>query len=111
MSQRTGDNGTHKASKILMRIGAIGFIIGAIFFELIIFDNGGIFGNMALPIVLIAIGGFMLFGNKKGRFKANFDGKLKVEDFYSNGKYKNSDRLQKQIDEALAEDDDHNPVV
>jgi hypothetical protein len=34
-----------------------------------------------------------------------------VDDFYRNGKYKNSDRLQQQIDEALAEDDDHHPVV
>lgn len=110
MSQRTGDDGTQKASRILMRIGAIGFIIGVIFFELIIFDNGGIFGNLSLPIVLIAIGGFMLLGNKKGQFKASMNGKRKVEDFYSNGKYKNSDRLQQQIDEALAEDD-HNPIV
>lgn len=110
MAQRTGDDGTQKASRILMRIGAIGFIIGVIFFELIIFDNGGIFGNLSLPIVLIAIGGFMLLGNKKGQFKASMNGKRKVEDFYSNGKYKNSDRLQQQIDEALAEDD-HNPIV
>lgn len=110
MAQRTGDDGTQKASRILMRIGAIGFIIGVIFFELIIFDNGGVFGNLSLPIVLIAIGGFMLLGNKKGQFKASMNGKRKVEDFYSNGKYKNSDRLQQQIDEALAEDD-HNPIV
>jgi len=65
---------------------------------------------LSLPIVLIAIGGFMLLGNKKGQFKASMNGKRKVEDFYSNGKYKNSDRLQQQIDEALAEDD-HNPIV
>lgn len=110
MAQRTGDDGTQKASRILMRIGAIGFIIGVIFFELIIFGNGGIFGNLTLPVVLIAIGGFMLLGNKKGHFKASINGKRKVEDFYSNGKYKNSDRLQQQIDEALAEDD-HNPIV
>ena len=110
MAQRTGDDGTQKASRILMRIGAIGFIIGVIFFELIIFGNGGIFGNLMLPVVLIIIGGFMLLGNKKGQFKASMNGKRKVEDFYSNGKYKNSDRLQQQIDEALAEDD-HNPIV
>ncbi len=107
MAQRTGDEGTEKASRILMRIGAIGFIIGVVFFELMIFGHGGIFGNMALPIILVAIGGFMLMSNKQGRFA----GKRKMNDFYSNGKYKNSDRLQQQIDEALAEDDQPTPVV
>ena len=107
MAQRTGDEGTQKASRILMRIGAVGFIIGAIAFELMIFGNGGIFGNLALPVVLIAIGGFMLLGNKKNPFA----GKRKMGDFYPNGKSKNSDRLQQQIDEALAEEDEHTPVV
>lgn len=110
MAQRTGDEGTQKASSILMRIGAIGFIIGAVFFELMIFEHGGIFGNLALPVVLIAIGGFMLMSNK-GRFANGYIGKHKTHEFYSNGKYKNSDRLRQQIDEALAEDDDHSPVV
>ncbi len=111
MAQRTGDEGTQKASSILMRIGAIGFIVGAVFFELMIFGHGGIFGNLALPVVLVAIGGFMLMSNKKRRLAGEYAGKRKIEDFYHNGKYKNSDRLQQQIDEALAEDDDHSPVV
>ncbi len=111
MSQRTGDEGTQKASSLLMRIGAIGFIVGAVFFELMIFGHGGVFGNLALPVVLVAIGGFMLMSNKKRHFATEYMGKHKVDDFYRNGKYKNSDRLQQQIDEALAEDDDHNPVV
>lgn len=111
MAQRTGDEGSRKASSILMKIGAVGFIIGVIFFELMLFGNGGIFGNLALPIVLIAIGGFMLLGNKKGRFVGSDAGKRKMGDLHLNGKYKNSDRLQQQIDEALAEDDEHHPVV
>ncbi len=89
----------------------MGFIIGVVFFELMLFGNGGIFGNLALPIVLIAIGGFMLLGNKKGRFVGSDAGKRKMGDLHLNGKYKNSDRLQQQIDEALAEDDEHHPVV
>ncbi|MBA3874641.1 MAG: hypothetical protein H0X30_36390 [Anaerolineae bacterium] len=111
MAQRTGSSDEQKASSILMRIGAIGFIVGAIFFELIVFEHGGIFGNLALPLVLVAIGAFMLFGNKKNRFTQAYAGKRKMDDFYSNGKYKNSDRLQQQIDEALAEDDKPTPVV
>ena len=107
MAQRTGDEGTQKASGVLMRIGAVGFIIGAVVFELMLFNHGGIFGNLALPIVLIAIGGFMLFANKK----SGYSGKHYAGNFYRNGKYKNSDRLQQQIDEALAEDDEHTPVV
>lgn len=111
MAQRTGDEGAEKASSILMRIGAIGFILGAVFFELFIFNHGGVFGNLALPVVLVVIGGFMLMSGKKRSFANGYAPKYKVDDFYRNGKYKNSDRLQQQIDEALAEDDDHNPVV
>ena len=107
MAERTADEGARKSSRILMRIGAVGFIIGAIVFELMLFGNGGIFGNLALPVVLMAIGGFMLLSNKKG----SFAGKRKVGDFYPNGKSKNGDRLQQQIDEALAEEDEHTPVV
>ncbi len=111
MAQRTGDEGTQKASSILMRIGAVGFIIGAIFFELMIFGHGGVFGNLALPIVLVALGGFLLMSGKKGQFYGSYAAKRKVDHFYRNGKYKNSDRLQQQIDEALAEDDKDTPVV
>lgn len=107
MANRTGDKGQYQASQILTRIGAVGFILGAVFFELMIFGNGGIFGNLALPIVLIGLGGFMLIGSKNGMFTAR---KRKVDSFYPNGKYKNSDRLQQQIDEALAEDEP-TPVV
>lgn len=111
MAQRTGDDGTYKASGILTKIGAIGFIIGAVFFELIVFEHGGIFGNLALPIVLIAIGGFILMSGKNRSFAGGYAGKRKMDEFHFNGKSKNSDRLQQQIDEALAEDDDHTPVV
>lgn len=107
MASRTGDKGQYQASQLLTRIGAVGFIVGAVFFELMIFGNGGIFGNLALPIILIGIGGFMLLGNKKRMFTT---GKRKVDAFYPAGKYKNSDRLQQQIDEALAEDEP-TPVV
>jgi hypothetical protein len=111
MAQRTGNDHEQKASSILMRIGAIGFIVGAVVFELILFDHGGIFGNLALPLVLIAIGAFMLFGNKKKHTHWSFGNEKYKTEWHSNGKYKNGDRLQQQIDEALAEDDDHNPVV
>ena len=111
MAHRTGSAESQKASSILMRIGAVGFIIGAVFFELMIFNHGGIFGNLALPIVLVALGAFMLMSNKKRHFAGSDAGKRKLDDFYANGKYKNSDRLQQQIDEALAEDDEHTPVV
>ncbi len=111
MSQRTGDKGTLKASRLLMQIGAIGFIVGAIFFELMLFGNGGIFGNLALPVVLIALGVFVLMGRGKPAFAGGYAPKRKVGDYYQAGKYKNGDRLQQQIDEALAEEDEPTPVV
>ena len=107
MRSRTGDEGQQKASQILMRIGSIGFILGAVFFEVLLFNNGGIFGGLALPVILIGLGDVMLLTNKNRSLTVS---KRKVGDLYVNGKYKNSDRLQQQIDEALAEDEP-TPVV
>lgn len=107
MSSRTGDEGQQKASQILMRIGSIAFILSAVVFEVILRDHGGIFGSLAFPIVLIGLGGLLLLTNKKRGFGGS---KRKMEDLYASGKYKNSDHLQQQIDEALAEDEP-TPVV
>lgn len=112
MAARTGDEGQLKASNILTRIGAVGFIIGVIFFELMLFGNNGILGTLALPILLIGGGAFILMSRKRADYAGGLVSKRKVDDRYTAGKVKHSDRLQQQIDEALAEDEEQpTPVV
>ena len=82
-----------------------------------IFGGGGIFGNLALPLVLIGAGIFILFRRNMPAFAGGMTEKPKVDFGYSNGKAKNgvnpavNSRLQREIDAALAEDDEDAPVV
>ncbi len=57
---RNDDESLSAQGRQTARIGGIMFIVGIVFFELIIFDRGG-FGGYFVPIVLIAIGAFLLW--------------------------------------------------
>lgn len=57
---RNDDESLAAQGRQVARIGGIMFIVGVVFFELIIFDRGG-FGGYFLPLVLIAIGAFILW--------------------------------------------------
>lgn len=110
MGGRTGDNGTLKTGQGLVRWSGIAFIVLALLFEVIIFGQGGFFNNLALPVLLIGVGIFMLFRHNMPAF-AGGKRKVDVGYTYSNGKAKNgssaavNSRLQQQIDAALAEDE------
>lgn len=112
MGRRTGDQGTLNTGGGFVRYGGTAFIIAAALFELVIFGGGGFLGGMALPLVLIALGGVMLLrGGKSGQTNR----KLKNDDaplftgarlVGSNGTSRYSDpELQRKIDAALAEDE------
>ncbi len=110
VGRRTESRRTIETGQGFVRWGAILFIICAAFFELAVFDHGTL-GNLILPMLLIGVGGWMLFrgGQTSGKRKVD------VPAYSSNGsngsKAKNSyapvvnPNLQKQIDEALAEDE------
>lgn len=117
MSSRTGDENMSRTGRGLVRWGGVAFVIAAVLFELVIFNDGGVLGSLALPLVLIGIGVFMLFGNR-ARNKAKNDAPVFVGPRVVgvNGKPKNgyssavNGDLQRKIDAALAEEDD-SPIV
>ncbi len=107
MGKRTGETNTYQTGQGFIRWGSIAFIVAAAFFELVVFDHGA-FGNLLLPMVLIGAGAWMLMRGGKPSEKR----KVSASVFTGNGtKAKNghspviNERLQQQIDEALAEDD------
>lgn len=106
MGERTGEENTRHTGQELIRWGGTAFIIGAAFFELVVFDHGPL-GNIMLPLLLIGAGAWLLMrGNKQGA-----SGKRKIDvPLYRSAKAKN-DRLQQQIDEALAEDAPETPTA
>jgi hypothetical protein len=113
MGQRTGDGNTHNAGRGLVKWGGVAFIIATALFELVIFGGGSIFGTLALPLLLIGFGLFMLFGRnsrvlnevKAKRDDGLFTGPRVIDMKPKNNAYTPgvSDDLQRQIDDALAE--------
>jgi hypothetical protein len=118
MGNRTGDQNVHNTGRGLVRWGGVAFIVAAALFELLIFNGGGFLGSLALPILLVGLGAWMLFGKGiRGSGIRNF-GKPKNDEFVFNGprvvttrpRYGSSsvinEDLQRKIDAALAEDDE-----
>lgn len=115
---RTGNERAVHTGRSAVTFGVVAFLVGAAFFELLIF--GGNIGvvRWALPLGLIGLGAFLLVS---GRVPALTTGsKRKNEPVFtgardvstkarSNGRLSPSDELQRQIDEALAEDDPRDP--
>ncbi len=61
---RNGDELLAHAGVRLARTFAIVFVVGLIFFELVIFDRGGV-GGWLLPLGLIAAGAYMLWDHQR----------------------------------------------
>jgi hypothetical protein len=111
IGQRTANDGTVRAGQGMVRWGLIGFGALAAFFELFIFNSGGLFGSFLLPVGMI-LAGIFLFSRRSTPRKRKTDnvppytGARLVG---SNGKRKDygltGDRLQQEIDAALAEED------
>lgn len=104
MGERTGENNTYRTGQGFVRYGGMGFIGLAAFFELVVFNSGGFLSGLALPAFLIAIGGLMLISRPRlgsSRKRKEIDD----EPLFVGAKLKNNDRLQQEIDAALAEDD------
>jgi hypothetical protein len=108
IGHRTENRKTYETGQGFIRWGGIAFIVGAAFFELAIFDHGAL-GDLVLPILLIGVGAWILF---RGGQRTE---KRKVDIPFDTPKAKNgyspavNDRLQKQIDEALVEEDTPTP--
>lgn len=114
MGQRTGDRGTYNTGGGFVRFGGVAFLIMAAMFELVIFGGGGFLGGLALPLLLIGLGGLMLFRGSipgLGGAKAKHDdlpltrGARLVTINGTGSRYADPE-LQRKIDAALAEDDE-----
>jgi hypothetical protein len=78
IGQRTGEQGTYNTGSGFVRYGGIAFIIAAALFELLIFGGGGFLGGLALPLILIGLGGVLLLrgGTSRSRKTKNDDAPL-----------------------------------
>jgi hypothetical protein len=108
MGRQTGDTQMARNGDGFVTWGGLAFIVMAALFELLIFNAGGIFGSLLLPLVLI-VGGVWLL--RPGRTRSTSKEKAKVSaERIMDEKPKSrpltpSERLRVEIDAALAEDD------
>ncbi len=109
MGRQTDDPQMARTGDGFVTWSGLAFIVLAALFELLIFNAGGIFGSLLLPLVLIAGGAFLLrrgdtrlTSKRKAKISAEriMDEKPKARPLTP------SERLRAEIDAALAEDDD-----
>ncbi len=106
--QRTERENELRTGRNLVNFGLIAFLVGAAFFELVIFNGGGALTHWLLPVVLIGVGGYWLLAGRAPNF--SYKEKRKFADSAPNGsRLSPSDDLRRQIDEALKEDAPRDP--
>lgn len=110
MGQQTDDAKMAETGQGFMKWGGMGFVGLAALFELFIFNGGGIFGTLLLPLVMIAGGAWLLL--RRGEYsrsyparKTKISDELVIPDKPKNRPLTRSERLRAEIDAALAEDD------
>lgn len=112
MARRTDNAEMAKTGSGFIKFGLIAFLVGAAFFELILFD-GMTIGRWVVPAVLILAGGYLLlrgrplalYGEKSKRIEGSvFTGAVDITK-PKNGASPIDRDLQRKIDEALAEDE------
>ncbi len=93
--------------------GMIAFLAGAAFFELAIFGANSALTGWIVPLALIGVGGYLLLTGQIGGEKRKIDAPVfagaRMVNPHSNGRLSPRDDLQRQIDEALAEDEPDDP--
>lgn len=116
--QRTGKEKEVRTGRGFVTFGVIAFLVGAAFFELLIFQGNSALTRWVLPVGLIGVGGYLLLNGRgtplvigdKRKNEPIFTGARNIgTSARSNGRLSPSDELQRQIDEALAEDDPSAP--
>ncbi len=110
MARRQGDRKADATGRGFVRWGLIAFLVMGGIFELFVFNRLGI-GRYLIPLALILLGLWMMRGGGRGRRAADdFD---LEEPFVPAGKPRKrtsaADDLRRQIDLALAEEDDFDP--
>jgi hypothetical protein len=115
--RRTGNENEYRTGRGFLNFGVIGFVIGAAFFELVIFGTNSALTGWLIPLALIGVGGYLLLTGRVGQFAE----KRKIDDpvftgarnigsrTNGNGHRSHGDDLQRRIDEAIAEDEPSDP--
>lgn len=115
--QRQGNERTVTTGSGMVKYSTIAFVAAAAFFELLIFHGNGALTGWIVPLGLVAAGGYLLLSGRAPAFSDKpkrkndaplFTGARNVSP-RSNGKLTHGDDLQRQIDEALREDDPNEP--
>jgi peptidoglycan/LPS O-acetylase OafA/YrhL len=119
MGRRTDDQKTLDAGRGMVKFGTISFIVGAAFFELLIFNGNSALTTWMVPLALIVGGGYLLLSGRgvNGKLKRMNDVPLftgaRNMGIRSNGNgsgyISHGDDLQRRIDEAIAEDEPDDP--
>ena len=119
LGRRTGNANSEKTGRGLVTWGIVAFLVLFAFFEVLIFGGLAGLGNVLVPLLLIGVGAYLLFGGRSraldDKFKRKneapvFTGPRVLNNTRSNGYAPSaSDDLQRRIDEALAEDDPNTP--
>jgi hypothetical protein len=65
IGERTENEGTLRTGQGMARWGAGAFLVIGAIFELLIFRSGGILGTVGVPLLLMALGLYMLGGRGK----------------------------------------------
>ncbi len=115
--RRTANSQEIQTGRNLTAFGTIAFLVGAAFFELVIFGSNSALTGLLAPLVLIGVGGYLLMTGRVGGEKRKTDDPVftdarmtrKPLNKRSNGRLSPSDDLQRQIDDALAEDQPDEP--
>lgn len=117
---RQGNEKEVRTGRSVVTFGVIAFLVGAAFFELLIFQGNSTLTRWVLPLGLIGVGGYLLLsgripalavGDKRKNDQPIFTGARNVgTSARSNGHVSHADDLQRQIDEALAEDEPTDPT-
>jgi hypothetical protein len=120
LGRRTNSQNTEKTGRGFVTWGAVAFLIGFAFFEVMIFGGLAGLGSVLLPLILIGIGVMMLTGGRMpvlggGSFKRKNDAPVYTGPRVINGSNGNgytpsaSEDLQRRIDEAITEEDPDAP--
>jgi hypothetical protein len=119
LGRRTENSKTEKTGHGMITWGIVAFLILFAFFEVLIFGGLAGLGNVVVPLLLIGVGAYLLFGGRARMFEDKskrknetpvFTGPRVLNSVRTNGYVPSaSDDLQRRIDDAIAEDDPNTP--
>jgi hypothetical protein len=94
--QHVGKEKDVESGRSLLNLGVVLLLGFGTFFELLIFRESGVLSNLVVPLLLIGIGGYLLFGGRLVRGVVGSEDKTKTESIIN-------PELKRKIDEVLSD--------